>query len=123
VIDLYSRLGPLERVLDFHAARHGVIAANVANADTPGFVPRELDFRMVVERGGPPGGPVATRTHATATVVDAPDGPAGTDGNRVRLDRQLARLAANSVRYESAAEIIARRLALLRYAAADGMGR
>jgi flagellar basal-body rod protein FlgB len=34
----------LQRALDVRLARHGLLAGNVANANTPGFVPRDLDF-------------------------------------------------------------------------------
>ena len=37
-------LGTLERALDARLLRHNVLAGNLANADTPGFVPRDVDF-------------------------------------------------------------------------------
>jgi flagellar basal-body rod protein FlgB len=37
-------LTTLERALDVRLARQTTLAANLANVDTPGFVPRDLDF-------------------------------------------------------------------------------
>ena len=37
-------LATLERALDARLLRQNVLAGNLANANTPGFVPREVDF-------------------------------------------------------------------------------
>jgi flagellar basal-body rod protein FlgB len=44
-------LGTLERALDARLLRHNVLAGNLANADTPGFVPREVDFAAAMREG------------------------------------------------------------------------
>ena len=61
----------LERALDVRMARQGVLAGNLANVDTPGFVPRELDFaRAMGETGAAsPGGALAT---GSADAIDLP---------------------------------------------------
>ncbi len=42
----------LERALDARLLRHNLLAGNLANADTPGFTPRDLDFAAVMRQGG-----------------------------------------------------------------------
>ncbi len=37
------------RALTVHARRHGVLAENVANLETPGFHARDTDFRRALE--------------------------------------------------------------------------
>lgn len=37
-------LGVLERALDARLLRHNVLAGNLANSNTPGYVPRDVDF-------------------------------------------------------------------------------
>jgi flagellar basal-body rod protein FlgB len=44
-------LGTLERALDARLLRHNVLAGNLANADTPGFVPRDVDFAAAMRQG------------------------------------------------------------------------
>jgi flagellar basal-body rod protein FlgB len=44
-------LATLERALDARLLRHNVLAGNLANADTPGFVPREVDFAAAMRQG------------------------------------------------------------------------
>jgi len=40
----------LSRFLDVNVARHKLIAANLANIDTPGYRTRDLDFRAELAR-------------------------------------------------------------------------
>ncbi|MBK8720452.1 MAG: hypothetical protein IPN32_37955 [Deltaproteobacteria bacterium] len=44
------------------------------------------------------------------------------DGNSVSLEAQVAHLDDNTLRYRSLAEVLSRRIGLLRYAATDGRG-
>lgn len=44
-------LATLERALDARLLRHNVLAGNLANADTPGFVPRDVDFAAAMRQG------------------------------------------------------------------------
>jgi flagellar basal-body rod protein FlgB len=52
----------LERALDVRMARQGVLAGNLANVNTPGFTPRELDFAAAMGETGAaaPGGGLST---------------------------------------------------------------
>lgn len=124
--ELFQGVSPLQRALNYHLERHNVLASNVANVDTPGFRPREL-LRSTEEA---PGGLSVKRTdpgHMVRGGIDGPSRviednsvPAGNDGNAVSLDREMAKVAANDLRYSGAAKIVSKQLAMLRYAASDG---
>jgi flagellar basal-body rod protein FlgB len=119
--------------LDFHskalvlrAERQRVIASNIANADTPGYVARDLNFRdamasatgssMSLARPDTP----SAMTHSGHIPINGSrigslggDGLAYTvqsqpsaDGNSVDLDRERANFVDNSVRYESTLRFI-----------------
>jgi flagellar basal-body rod protein FlgB len=122
-VDL-TAIDSLEAALTFHRERHGVLAGNIANLDTPGFRPLDL----VREPGGDPAALATTQAGHIATA-EAPgqtlsfeDGGKlqSPDGNAVSLERELAKIDANRVRYTTAAELVSRRMALLKYAAGDG---
>ena len=125
--------------LDFHskalvlrAERQRTIASNIANADTPGYAARDLDFKeaMANATGGP-------STHLRAARSDSSGGAAGitnpkhiplpgnsgvlgsastlgyvaqtqpsVDGNSVDLDHERANFVDNSVRYEATLRFI-----------------
>lgn len=134
-------LQTLERALDVRLDRHTVLAGNLANADTPGFEPRDLDVARAMAEGpaAPAGGPPPAPGHlplegfvpaalpagngtlapAGATIPAAAASP-DLDGNSVDVDRTLVALAENALQYGAAARAAGKKLAILRYVASDG---
>lgn len=127
----------LELSLRGRAARHEVLSANIANADTPGYRPRDLDFnaamRSAVESGAMNAGETTQRGEASATAgldlqsaiyepeyPDSRHGEDRLDGNAVSLDRQMALITENSLAYETSLTLLSRALAGLRYAIGEG---
>jgi flagellar basal-body rod protein FlgB len=119
-----SRLGYVNQ-------RERVIAQNVANADTPGYAPRDLKpFTVDAQKGGPLGLVTPTKTspmHLTpprsagaagawATVVGA-DSETTLDGNKVVLEDQMAKMTESRMDYEAAIGFYQKSLDLLRLAA------
>jgi flagellar basal-body rod protein FlgB len=120
--------------LDFHskalvlrAERQRVIASNIANADTPGYVARDLNFREAMANASGssstlarPETPTATTHSAHIPIGGMSIGSLGSnnglaytvqsqpsaDGNSVDLDRERANFVDNSVRYESTLRFI-----------------
>lgn len=145
-----ATLSTLERALDVRLARQTVLGGDLANANTPGFTPLDLDFRAAMAAApasGPavpaapapavaarPGDIPLTLAAVTTDAVAPPPGPAaperfvaevpgaapGLDGNAVDLDRTTAAIAENAIQYGAAARAAAKKLAILRYVASDG---
>ena len=121
-----STLQLLERSLDTRLERHNVLASNLANADTPGFVPRDVDFASAMraaaqEIGAVQDGEGQVPRAPTPTLVGAAAGAAaGIDGNKVDADRTLVALAENGLQYGASAKVASKKLAILRYVASDG---
>ncbi|HMG55231.1 MAG TPA: hypothetical protein VK601_17160 [Kofleriaceae bacterium] len=122
-VDL-STVDTLQAALTYHRERHTVLAGNVANLDTPGYRPVDLERRTA---GDPAALAVTHEGHIAAPattdfVTSFDDGGAlqGSDGNSVSLERELSKIDANRTRYTTSAELVSRRLAVLRYAAGDG---
>jgi flagellar basal-body rod protein FlgB len=117
----------LERALSYGRDRHDTLAANIANIDTPGYRPLDLEPASEAEAGGAAALEKTDAAHLQAPettlagrrVIDEST-PPGPDGNAVSLERELAKIDANRVRYVATAELVSRRLALLRYGASDG---
>jgi flagellar basal-body rod protein FlgB len=62
-VKIFDRtLGILERALDARLLRHNVLAGNLANANTPGYTPRDIDFAAAMREGlpSPAGAPDGT---------------------------------------------------------------
>ena len=123
----FNSIDSLAGALSFHRQRHNVLAGNLANVDTPGFASVDL---VRGSEGGASSGLASTHaTHISSTSPEpevrqvAEENPVvGADGNGVSLERELAKLDGNRVRYSTLSTLVSKRLALIRYAAGDGVG-
>lgn len=109
--------------------RQRVIAENVANSDTPGYVGRDLnqptDFAAAM-RGG--GGVQMVRTSAMHIApagqgtnrfdtVKAPDSETTLDGNAVVVEEQMLKMAESRMAYDAAIGFYQKSMQMLRSAA------
>lgn len=112
----------VERVLDLRMAQTTLVAGNLANADTPGYLAKELPFHQLL------GEVMEDAVEGETELPDVEDveisereaSPADLDGNSVDLEREAGVLSANLVMYNALSTGVSRRLALLRFAASDG---
>jgi len=104
-------LGDLPRNLTLYSQRSDVLASNIANADTPGYKARDIDFRSALARaGGQALAPTATQaghmrldgtgSGAVETLYRVPLQPA-LDGNTVDTHVEQSEFTQNAVRYQS----------------------
>jgi flagellar basal-body rod protein FlgB len=103
----------LERYMDLLSARQKLVASNIANADTPGYQTKDLNFQAEFRAAlsGLPPQPV--------TVAGL---PAKNDGNNVSLDREARLLAENNMRFNLASNLLRSRIQTLREAIQSGAG-
>ena len=115
-------IGALQTAMRFRLARETVLAGNVANADTPGYRRRDIDFESVLKtKTGR-----MTRTHPGHREATSSDpararvelGPRGTrpDQNGVDLDQELVAAHRNAGAFIDQANVLARVSALIRTA-------
>ena len=128
---LLGTVDGLAEAMSFHRERHAVLSGNIANIDTPGYQPVDLERPGTLPTNGAgvelartePGHQAAGEDGWTLRAFADPLAAGqGGDGNSVSLEREMAKLSANRTRYLTAAELVSRRLALLRYAASGGSG-
>ncbi len=113
-----ARLDSHGNALLLRAQRQQLIASNIANADTPGFVARDFDFAAALKQvnGGPASSAMSltSQGHMRAGSADPrrPDmvyalhAQPAMDGNTVDLDRERASFVDNAVQYESTLRFI-----------------
>lgn len=129
-----ERMDLLGQALQLRAYRQQVLASNIANADTPGYVARDFDFRTALARAQ--GGAQGSAASTNPSTVSAADGLAGSDPrhlrtvhsrdgvadrarvaytartqpsldqNTVDLDQQRANFVDNAVQYETTLRFI-----------------
>jgi flagellar basal-body rod protein FlgB len=95
--------------MDLLSARQRLVSANIANADTPGYLTQDLDFdrEMRNASGGPP------------RAMDAPGLTLKNDGNNVSLDREARLLAENALRLQVASGLMHTQIQIVK-SAIDG---
>jgi len=118
-LDSIPVLATLKQALDFNTARARVLAENVANSDTAGFMPKDIaggDFGQALRESG--GLSARSRGSAGAWRVSAsPDSETTLDGNAVVVEEQMAKVAETRMRFEAAIGLYQKSLNLLRMAA------
>lgn len=120
--------------LNFRSLRHNVTAANLANAETPGYKAKVMDFEDALARAidleglnaahGLEGDHLAmgsgSISRTRADIYDNPEGNVTNDGNTVDMEREMAGLQENSILYKAALQLINKKLGSLRYAVTEG---
>jgi flagellar basal-body rod protein FlgB len=96
-----------QNALNLHAHRQQLIASNIANADTPGYKARDIDFAAALRNAeatqGKPPMPALPGEKAPlgAEVLYRSAVQRSIDGNTVDMDVERAQFADNAVRYEA----------------------
>jgi len=126
---LHNGLG---RVLDLRMAQHTLTAANLANADTPGFKAKFIPFDKVLgEAVQRRQGEGMRQTHALhnagldanvsdPSVDEIEAAPWVADGNSVDPEREAVRLKENATLFSGVSRGLGKRMALLKFAASNG---
>jgi len=113
------------QALSLRSERQRLIASNIANADTPGYVARELNFAQALKEatgtasaaavlntsqaghiGAGAGGKAASNRSAEANLLYAAPSQTNLDRNTVDMDRERASFADNTVKYEATLRFI-----------------
>src|SRR5690348_11346950 len=95
--------------VNLRQTRNNVTAANIANAETPGYQAKKVDFEDALARaldlegiGSPPGTQPehfptgrGALSRIKADIYENPDVSVNNDGNTVDLEREMSNLAEN----------------------------
>lgn len=107
------------QALTLRSERQRLLASNIANADTPGFQARDMDFaralREATSQGAQSGALVTSQRGHIAPAAGARSesqkmyataAQTNLDSNTVDMDRERANFADNSVKYEATLRFI-----------------
>jgi flagellar basal-body rod protein FlgB len=102
----------LESAMQGSMLRQSLLTNNLANAETPGYQPQDVDFQQTLAQAvqdGQPVDQVAFQPFTRAQVV-------GPDGNGVDADQTNAQLAENGLLYQDLTQIASAREGILKSA-------
>lgn len=118
--------------INMRQLRHNVTSSNIANAETPGYHAKKLDFEDALARAvdldGQRGISTTDDAHFAVgsggavrpDIYENPEGAINNDGNTVDLEKEMSTLAENSIMYKAALALINKKMAALKYAATEG---
>ncbi|MCK5099068.1 MAG: flagellar basal body rod protein FlgB [Desulfobacteraceae bacterium] len=121
----------LSNSLDISAKRHNLISSNIANMDTIGYKPKDLDFNKTLKRAMtkpvPPDMAHTHKKHFTGLSVNSSlmSGSNSEDVDiyhldSVNIDTEMTNLVVNNIKYRTATEMLLRKMEKLRYAIREG---
>ncbi len=117
----------LEKSLDVSARRHRIITNNLANQDTMGYQPKELDFRKTLEQELEKGPGLVTRTHPkhlkhrSKPSRLARGRAAGQPGSGpFNIEKEMVNLMENNIKYRTSVEMLIRKMRILKNAIVEG---
>ena len=121
----------LSNSLDISARRHTVIAGNIANMDTIGYKPRDIDFKKTLKEI------MNDKQPRTMSVTD-PKHFSGEDAvptsikseisryvdlehlDSVNIDTEMDHLVENNIKFSETTEMLLRKMSILRNAIQEG---
>jgi flagellar basal-body rod protein FlgB len=120
--------------LNLRQLRQNIISSNIANAETPNYHAKKLDFEDALHRAldvdNLRGVSVTHEEHFPISgggvagvrpdIYENPEGAINNDGNTVDLEREMTALTENNLLYKSALQLINKKMAALKYAATEG---
>ncbi len=131
-----STIDLLGKTIDLRARNQNLLASNIANAETPGYVPKSLSFESELQgalHGGSKGASAVTHSRhlplkgagtrinsVNGTVVETPAATPGKDGNAVELENEMGRMVENQVMFNASVQILSKKFEGLRSAIREG---
>ena len=103
--------GNIEQYMNLLTTRQKLVASNIANADTPGYKTKDIDFRSELQ---------SQIGMSDPSVVEVAGLKTKNDGNNVSVDREARLLAENALRFSAASNLARLQLRMVRNAIEEG---
>ncbi|HLT22384.1 MAG TPA: flagellar basal body rod protein FlgB [Bacteriovoracaceae bacterium] len=123
-------LKALTTALNFREMRQELISSNVANANTPGFKAKKIDFEEALARALDVDGQMKMNAaddrhfnvgnggfnNLEPEIYDNPNGVVSENGNTVDVEAEMAKMAENKLMYDALVQLINKKMGLMKYA-------
>jgi len=118
-----NTINTLSKSLDLQLVRQTVISDNIANAETPGFKARRVDFENELQKAveATESGAMGPEINQVqAQITEDPHSELGQDLNTVDMDREMAAMTKNDIQYSAGTQLINKKFFFLKYAIGEG---
>jgi flagellar basal-body rod protein FlgB len=123
-------LKALTTALNFREMRQELISSNVANANTPGYKAKKLDFEEALARALDVDGQMKMNAtdgrhynvggggfnNLEPEIYDNPNGVVSENGNTVDVEAEMAQMAENKLMYDALVQLINKKMGIMKYA-------
>ena len=106
----------LESAMSGSMLRQTLLTNNLANVDTPGYQPEDVNFQSTLSVAIQSGQPLSSVNYQPYSTAQS----AGADGNGVSPEQQEAALSQNGLLYETLTQVAAQRESILESAMGVG---
>lgn len=112
----------LQTYMDVQSRRTQVIAGNIANVDTPGYIAKDLDFDSYLKDAARQASQPGENALPTSElrVIDKDSPAIGLDGNTVDAGREMSELAQAGMSFNFGAKMLQSRMRMMRTAIREG---
>lgn len=117
----------LGKALNVSAERHGLITSNVANIDTVGYQPKDIDFNETLAQALESESPgELSRTHpqhfdqGLSLEISGHTRGGSETSAAAGIDQEMTRLAENNIKYRTSLEMLLRKMSMLKHTIAEG---
>lgn len=111
-----STMKILEKLLDVTAYRQRILTSNIANADTPGYRAKDIDFQRELDSAMK-----SDSKTMSYTIYEPMTTLPNRDSNTVNIEVEMAKIAENSLTYTAATQLLTMKLRMMKSAIRGGV--
>ena len=122
-------LDALASSLNFRNMRQELISSNIANADTPGYKSKRIDFEKALSRALDIDGQLGMKAtdskhydvgsggfdNLEPTIYEDSNGVVSEDGNTVDREREMAMMVENRILHDASVNLLNKKIGLIKY--------
>ncbi len=111
--------------LDVRSAKQALHSANLANANTPGYKTKDLDFKNALLKAFEKDSETESETPPSvlseSKIVESSHNNPSFNGNNVNNDEESLKIAENELLYNASTKLLQKKLGLLKYSINEGI--
>jgi len=125
-----NTLKALATSLNYRLMRNKLITSNIANAETPGYKAKRIDFEEALARALDVDETQKLKTddekhfnvggggfnNLQPEIYEDSSGVVSEDGNTVDREKEMAKMAENKILYDASVQLLNKKLGLMKYA-------
>ena len=120
----------LEKAISIAQQRNSYITSNISNEDTPGYKPKDIDFKkelanaletnrtVAMEKTDPRH--ISMRDNGHQIIAPFEEQGEWNGYNWVNIDKEMTKLTENNLTYRSAVEVLLRKISLIKEVIKEG---